>query len=267
MKNLLIIVLFSMGIKSYGQNYDDDIQLFAETVTDPSSPIGKINFHSYSHVGTGDDKSNMLLVKFIFPVMLTENIELLNYGILPIESIYNSELQTSKTFLGNVIYQGLIANRKPIELGNDGQLTLGLGPSAVFATNTIKGLETWDIGFAMATIYHYKYFMAGVNYNPTWGVGGSSINQSVFQYILNYTFKTGTSVNTQPMMIKSDAFVGDTKWLVPVGGGVGQMLPFKSLPMNVSFNVYYNLIRPEIMQKQEWQFNVNVVCVLMGKDA
>ncbi|NLR94699.1 hypothetical protein [Flammeovirga agarivorans] len=266
MRYQLSLFFILLNVYLLAQDEKTEVQKLAETASNPVAPVGKLIFQNFTHTGSGNTWSNTLLVEPVIPLMINENIKVINYGIIPLETNYNGEAKISQTHLGNISYQGLMANRKPISLGENGHLTVAVGPSFVMGTSTNERHGTWNVGVALAAIYHHKSFMGLVNYSPSWGVGGSSIDQSMFQYIFNYTFKTGTSINTQPMMMKSEAFVGDTKWLIPVGGGVGQMLPFKSLPMNVSFNVYYNLVRPEIMQHQEWQFNVNIVCVLMGKN-
>jgi hypothetical protein len=46
----------------------------------------------------------------------------------------------------------------------------------------------------------------------------------------------------------------DDTWTVPIGGGVGKVVRFGKLPVNLTAQVYYNAVKPEVMG--DWSMRI-----------
>ena len=72
---------------------------------------------------------------------------------------------------------------------------------------------------------------------------------------INYNFGRGWYVSTSPI-ITADWEADDDAWLVPVGGGFGKVHRFGKLPVNISFQAFYNVEKPEY--GADWSTRVQV---------
>jgi hypothetical protein len=79
----------------------------------------------------------------------------------------------------------------------------------------------------------------------------------LLQYFVNYNFAGGWYFTSAPMNVANwDAGSGDV-WTVPIGGGLGKIIPGKP-PLNVSLAAYYNVVTPDNMPAADWQLRLQV---------
>ncbi|QZT37312.1 hypothetical protein K5X82_00110 [Halosquirtibacter xylanolyticus] len=214
-----------------------------------------------NNLSLGEHNSNTLWLEPIIPVYLNDKIQLINFAMLPIETKYtNGEMQTA---LGNIIYSANFAPRKPIKLWG-GNFVPAVGPSVVLRTNTYNSKEaykdnTWNVGASFVATYKKDGFLALVSYSPTWGVGGNRVNSSTLQYLFNYSFRSGTGINTSPLLTYNEELDG---WIVPVGLGVSQIFQTKNAIYNVALSGYYNAVRPEVLDDYKWQLQLKLYIIL-----
>ncbi|NLR94057.1 hypothetical protein [Flammeovirga agarivorans] len=232
---------------------------------DPVANIYKLMIQNNMNIG--ENAGNTLWINPAVPIDISDDIKMINRFTIPISTRYNAKSNISETNIGNINYQAFLTNSKPI--GNS--LVVGIGPSANLYTSNFNetamhGDDFWGLGLATAVAYKKKGFYAMLNYTHTWSVAGNDIQASQLYYILSYSFPSGFSISSQPTINYNSGIEGDTKWVVPVGLGVGQMFKLgNGRMMRLSTAGYYNAVRPESMAKSEWMFQFNVMFMLNGK--
>jgi len=263
MKHLLLSTIFLLCVYiNYAQEDKGKADLPSgmtkqqELSVKAANPLAIVyKFIAMNNTNFGDQTTNTLYIEPVIPVILTEKLKLINFAMIPIDTRHISDGGT-ETSLGNISYSALLSNNKPIKLGKGG-IAVGVGPAVLLQSNTYNETkspndDTWNIGGAVMVGYKSKGFMALAAYTPTFGVGGAKVDYTTVQYIINYSFKTGTSLGTSPLLLKNDGFTGDGKWLVPFGGGGSQIFKLFNTIMNGGVSVYYNAIRPDVMKENKW---------------
>lgn len=125
-------------------------------------------------------------------------------------------------------------------LGND---NLGLGPGiAVF--HATKG-DPWVLGFLGNSVWSL-----GTNATAHSYAAGSA------QPMLSYHLGHGLYLTSSPIIkIDWQARPGH-QVLLPVGGGIGKVLHFGTLPVNAEISAYYNVMRRDF--DADWQLRVQL---------
>jgi hypothetical protein len=250
MKTILIIIVLIGSCVIYSQDSTKlDAQQLAQQASNPLTSVYSLPFQN--NTTFGDPITNQLLIQPVAPISLKNKINLIVRPIFSIETRqYNTVPASSEreTCFGNIILQTFFSNYNSIKLGN-ANLTLGIGPSVVFPTNTFefsKGAfdDDWQLGFGSVFVFQFKGLMAGALVNPNWILsntytGNDNVSLTI-QPFITYTFKTGTAISMSPLM--NGNFIADA-WLVPVGLGVSQLLKL-GIPMNLSVQGFYNAVKP-----------------------
>lgn len=100
-----------------------------------------------------------------------------------------------------------------------------------------------------------KSVVAGALVNNVWSLEGPNSSQFLVQPFLNYNFSHGWYLSSAPIITANwddDA----NAWLVPVGGGFGNLQRFGRLPVNLSFQAFYNVEKPRF--GPEWSTRIQV---------
>ena len=87
-------------------------------------------------------------------------------------------------------------------------------------------------------------------------LGGQKVNQLLIQPFVNYNFGKGFSVGTQPIITANWEAGSGSRWTVPLGIGVAQILKLGRLPIKLSLAGYYNVERPRSGPDTQLQFTV-----------
>jgi hypothetical protein len=99
----------------------------------------------------------------------------------------------------------------------------------------------------------------GVLVNNVWSVshsGSSTFNNGVMQPFINYNMAKGWYVVSSPIITVDWTAPGSRQWTVPLGGGLGRILRWGRLPVNLQFAGYYSAARPA--QGPNWQIRTQV---------
>jgi hypothetical protein len=123
---------------------------------------------------------------------------------------------------------GQLPTNSSDRLGND---RWGLGPSFA-ALHLAKG-DPWVYGFLV---------------NNVWSVGGGSdptYNNLLLQPFLNYKLPEGWYLTSSPVITADWRAESSQRWTVPLGGGVGKIVHFGRLPVNLQLQGYYNVVAPD----------------------
>jgi len=193
----------------------------------------------------------------VYPSQVSEDWNLINRALIPIVSLGGrAPGMDRKVGLGDITYQGFLSPAKP------GAVIWGIGPTFVArtATNDFVGANKWSLGPNFVALSTPGNWVVGGLAFHLWSVAGNSaapnINQSSFQYFINYNFESHWYLTTSPIVTANWKSSKDDTWTVPVGGGLGKVFRFGGQPINARVAAYYNVERPE--QTADWQISTQV---------
>lgn len=203
------------------------------------------------------------------PVMtfdLSDQLRLITRPVLP---IYSSPYAAGRHTVGNVSGLGdaeFMAMLSPV---SDSRFLWGVGPTAVFPTATDRHLGSgkWQLGATLAAVYMDEKWVVGVFPQQWWTVGGdpdrAGVNRCQTQYFLWYspapTWQIGMSPN---ILIDWDAKKAEDALTLPIGLGVAKLVTLGKLPVKISAEADYSVIRPRNMAGTEWTFRLTLTPII-----
>ena len=214
------------------------------------NPIGNIISLPFENnfdfgVGTEDAFVYALNLKPVYPVNLGD-LNLINRAILPV--IYQEERfkgEGTEFGLGNFTYQAFFSPAKP------GKIIWGGGAALVFPTSSDDrlGVDKWSAGPAFIALAKPGPWLFGALVQNVWSYAGDDdapdVNSFSFQYFINYNIKGGWYVSSTPTITANwEADSTDETWTVPVGGGVGRLVRFGKLPVDLKLQGFWNVEKP-----------------------
>jgi hypothetical protein len=227
--------------------------------------------------GPDDDFVNVLNVKPVFPMGLTENWNLINRAIMPLvyqqgafegttrvggSTIHGGTTEfvtaggelESQFGIGDIVYQGFISPKKP------GKFIWGVGPQLNLPTGMGRmSSNHWSLGPSVVGVMMPGPWVFGALISNVWSVGDgygdpADVNSFTLQYFINYNMKGGWYVSLAPVISSDWEAKSDNKWTVPVGGSVGRVFRMGKQPVNIRAGTYYNAVTPDDATK--WNFQV-----------
>lgn len=261
-----------------------DAKALAKASQNPVASMISVPFENNATFNNGPDNVfvNVLNVKPVIPMGISENWNLINRAIVPIvyqdsgfmgqvhvggSSIgqYGTDYTTKEgdigsTFgLGDIVYQGFISPKKP------GKLIWGIGPQINIPTGMDRlTANQWSVGPAVVLLAMPGHWVYGALVSNVWNIGNgyddaADVNAMTFQPFVNYNFEKGWYVNMSPVMTANwEADSGD-QWTVPLGGGVGRVMKIGSQHVNLRTAMYYNVQDPG--DDNAW--NMQFTCTFM----
>ena len=204
----------------------------------------------------------------IMPIGLSDSVRLIVRPVIPIESVpaVTGKNDINYTFgLGDI---GLLTMLAP----NTDSLTgfmWGVGPTAVFPTAADKtlGKGKWQLGAAAAAVYINEKWVVGAFPQHWWSVGGDASRSDVsftnIQYFLWYspvpTWQIGMGPN---VTIDWEQKKAEDRLTLPVGLGVAKIFRLGKLPIKMSFEADYSVVRPRNVPSNEWTFRINFTPII-----
>jgi hypothetical protein len=225
------------------QANEEDLKLAKES----QNPIGNLISVPFEFNATPDNGPEggdiySLNVKPVYPVTLDEDLTLINRFTIPFayqESLFPG--QGSDQGLGNITYQGFFAPK------NDSGLLWGVGPAFYFPTysNDRFGDDAWAAGLAAVVLAKPgNWLVGGLVQHLQDYAGDDTFSQSLFQYFINYNFDDFYLTSTPTMVYDWNAD-SDNDLTLPVGGGIGKLFRFGKMPVDIKFQTFWNVERPE----------------------
>ena len=227
----------------------------------------------YFGIGPSDSTVYVLNIKPVYPVKVGD-WNLINRFILPV--IYSEgqdvpippntdvdlgftgigELVQGSAFgLGDMTYQGFFSPEPE-------KWIWGVGPIAVLpiATEDRYQSNKWSAGITAVALTMPGNWVIGALVQNVWSFAGDSdaaaVNKFAFQYFANYNFNDGWYLTTSPIITANwEASNGD-KWIVPFGGGVGRLIKFGKLPVDIKLAGYWNAEKSEFAPDWNLEFQV-----------
>ena len=251
----------------------------AKASQNPVASLISLPFENNTTINNGrnDEVVNVLNVKPVIPMGISENWNLINRAIIPVvyqggayagsTNVGGSTISGGTTEfvtpggnigglfgLGDIVYQGFISPKKP------GKFIWGIGPQLNIPTGTGRmSSDQWALGPAAVGLVMPGHWVAGAVVSNVWNIGNgygnpSDVNALTLQYFINYNFKEGWYLSMAPVITSNWEASGGNKWTVPVGGGGGRVFKIGKQHVNVKLATYYNAARPD--NASDWNFQL-----------
>jgi hypothetical protein len=217
------------------------------------NPIGNIinvPFQENANLNDGTEKKtrNVVNIQPVIPIQISKDWNLLTRTILPL--ISQPEPDGGRTNgVGDMQFELWLTSASP------GTWTWGFGPfvQAPTQSNGQLGNDHWGLGptFVVVHVDKASPWVYGVTAYNVWSVGSGngspSYNNGLIQPFINYNLPggTGTYLTSAPQITVNWKADSSQRWTVPIGGGIGHIFHFGKLPVNMSVQGYYNVVRPD----------------------
>lgn len=142
----------------------------------------------------------------------------------------------------------------------------GAGPVLYYptATNATLGVNKWGSGPSAAFVVKSSDspWVIGTVANNIWSFGGppgssDRMNSLLINPFFSYHFGDGWAVGSSPNITADWLSKAGQVWTIPVGGGISKTFRLGGQPMKLSFDSYYNAIRPQA-DKETWLLQVTL---------
>ena len=235
---------------------EDEVAELARAVQNPIANL--ISFPIQNNTtfkfGPQEEVQNVINIQPVWPFQISESWNLITRTVLPIVSqpAFVSD-QDRTTGLGDTVFTGFFSPTKA------SKVIWGAGPALQFPTSTDDrlGLGEWAFGPSVVFLGMPGNFVVGGLLNNVWNLGGDTdINFFFSQFFVNYNLSDGWYLITAPIITANWEAESGNRWTVPVGGGAGKVFVLGKQPMNVNFQVYYNVEKPDFVGDWSTRFQV-----------
>lgn len=204
------------------------------------------------------------------PIMPIDLSDALRVVVRPVIPVYNSPYIADRSVdyasgLGDIGLQTILTKNTDSAKG----FMWGAGPVAVFPTaaNKYVGRGKWQLGGAMAALYIDDKWVVGVYPQQWWSVAGDSTRSNVsftnIQYFIWYspirTWQIGMGPN---VLIDWTQTKAEDRLTLPVGLGVSKLFRLGKLPIKLTFEADYSVVRPRNVPGNEWTFRINFTPII-----
>lgn len=220
----------------------------AKKTQNPVSDLISVPFENNANFNAGPDNKvlNVLNIKPVVPIKLTDNWNLINRAIIPLISQPGVDGTPigRKNGVGDLTYQGFFSpNPKP------GGLIWGVGPQIQVPThsNSRLGNQRWAAGPNAVVLDIGKKVVKGFLLSQIWDVTNSrdeDISMMTLQPFYNYNFGKGWYAVSNPVVTANWEADGSDQWTVPIGGGIGKVTHWDKQAVNLRLAAFGNIVRP-----------------------
>lgn len=232
----------------------------AKTAQNPIAHVISVPFENDFYPQTGPQKENeyVLEIKPVVPIPLSRNWNLITRTIIPV--IHTPDLAPGiegTSGLGDV-QESLFFS--PTKAGPGGVIW-GAGPVilAPTATETFYGTGKTNIGPTVVVLKSQGHWLYGALVQNVWSVAGPKnrpdVNQFLTQPFVNYNFPHKWYLVSSPV-VTANWKLDNGRWLVPVGGGVGKIVHFGKVPVNIYTQFFGNAEHPNGTSKWSARFQM-----------
>lgn len=249
----LCFVLLSFSIsfaqESEEQKKNEDLQKASQN---PIANIMSFPFQNNTNFQMGPDSSRTQNVLNIQPVIPLYHGRLITRTIFPL--IWNpnfTKASGSEFGLGDILFTAFYS---PESKG----LTWGVGPVVQFPTGQPGfGTGKWSAGPSVVALVMPGKWVVGALLNNVWSFAGqenrADVNFLTFQPFINYNLPA-FYFTFQPIITANWEADSGNQWTVPLGLGVGKLVKFGKLPVNINASYYYNVVRPDFSAQYQLRF-------------
>ena len=247
-KHLLRILVVAVASTVSANVFADAATELAKKTQNPVSDLISVPFENNANFNAGPDNKvlNVLNIKPVVPIKLTDNWNLINRAIIPLISQPGVDGTPigRKNGVGDLTYQGFFSpNPKP------GGLIWGVGPQIQIPThsNSRLGNQRWAAGPNVVVLDIGKKVVKGFLLSQIWDVTNSrdeDISMLTFQPFYNYNFGKGWYAVSNPVITANWEADGSDQWTVPIGGGVGKITHWGKQAVNLRLAAFGNVVKP-----------------------
>jgi len=244
-----MVLITSIAVS--GRGLAAQTQESAEIAKQAQNPIANLISVPFENdfnpqTGISKDDSYVLEIKPVIPIRLSNNWTLITRTIIPVIQVPDLAPGVNGTSgLGDVQESLFLSPTKA------GPVIWGAGPVISFptATQDILGTKKLSIGPTVVVLRIQGHWLFGSLAQNLWSVGGPSarpdVNQMLLQPFVNYNLPHKWYLTSSPVITANWERSSDERWVVPVGGGVGKIVHFGKLPVNVYAQLFRNVERPD----------------------
>jgi hypothetical protein len=190
----------------------------------------------YPQTGINKENEYVLEIKPVVPIPLSSNWNLITRTIIPVIQTPDLTAEIKGTSGLGDIQESLFFSPTKAGLGG---IIWGAGPaiSVPTATEHIYGTGKTSIGPTLVVLKSQGHWLFGSLVQNLWSVEAGprerpAVNQMLLQPFVNYNLPHKWYLTSSPI-ITANWKLDDGRWLVPVGGGVGKIVHFGKVPVNV----------------------------------
>ena len=129
------------------------------------------------------------------------------------------------------------------------QWGVGLAVGVPTATDPVLGSGKWQLGPAFRLSWVTDLWRVGVLAADRWSVAGDPDRAETHQLLARGLIRRRLGERwffiSAPIITANWNAPSGQRWLVPLGGGVGRSFDFRPTRMNLSFEVFANVIKPD----------------------
>ena len=242
-------------------------------LNNPVSSLWSLTFQNNFVISTGlpSDRERWaynLNFQPVLPLHLTENWNLISRPVLPVlagidvPQVSGGQLQwTEKSGFGDMALVSLLSPN------TSSGFIWGVGPTFIFPTASDRALGQgkWQIGPAAVGLYLGKEWIFGVLAQQWFSYAGDSsrpsVSQANFQYFIQHILPGHWQVGLAPNVTVNWKANGNNQLNFPIGLGVGKLVKFGKLPVKVTLELDYSVVKPDDFS-QRWNVRLQVIPVL-----
>jgi len=226
---------------------EHDVGSLAVAAQNPIANMISLPFQNNTNFNAGpfNRVQDILNIQPVIPMTLNADWNLISRTIVPLVSQPNPIFDSNTNGIGDITQSLFLSPAHP------GALIWGVGPVFTMpsASDPLLGTGKVLLGPTAVLLVTPKPWVIGVLVNNQWSVGGdpnrASVNAFLAQPFVNYNMAGGWFLSYSPIITANWNAASGQKWTVPIGGGFGRVFKIDDQAYNASFQVYYNLIRPD----------------------
>ena len=237
----------------------ESVDKLREAAQNPVANLISLPFQNNIDFGIGPDSKtkNTMNIQPVWPFELNDDWSIITRTIFPVVSqppLFPG--QDRKFGLGDTSMSLFLSPKVP------GKIVWGAGPIFLLptATDDMLGADKWGAGISGVVLTVIDKFTIGALASNIWSVAGAGeqdINLFTLQYFINYNMNDGWYLISAPINTANWEADNDNRWTVPLGGGAGRVFKMGKLPVNATFQVYYNVVTPDNFGA-DWQMRAQI---------
>jgi hypothetical protein len=254
-----IILLMTANTACAIVNAIDSESALAEKAQNPVENMITIPFTSNFNFNYGSDNQfqYILNMKPVIPFSLNDSWNLITRTIIPVQVQPKLPSGPYMAGIGDISPTFYLSPSRP------GKLSCGIGPAFILptATHYDLGQGKYSLGPTAVLLMMPGHWVVGALATDTWSIGGQSSRPSInlfsFQYFINYNFKKGWYVTSQPTITANRQPGSRFSWTIPFGGGAGRVFNIGKQPVNATLQAYMNAKTPQYLSDWQIQFGLS----------